>query len=226
MIKKLFVLATALVFSSCNYRIDKKEAAAGAEDKSLATAADDISFQMVTQKILQTKCLSCHSNVGGNKGGVNLETYQSVFQERDTIRSEILSGDMPKSPVSPLTAAQIQFITRWIDNGALEFANQHAPPTAPPVTEPPVVVTPPPTGPTEPLTFANVMKKVIEPKCLKCHGADTTTDVQLLNYADVAGNLIDIKDDVMTGRMPRRSSLTLEQKKLILDWINVGAKEI
>ncbi len=35
-------------------------------------------FSSIMNLVFKSKCLSCHSAAGGNKGGVNLETYNSV----------------------------------------------------------------------------------------------------------------------------------------------------
>lgn len=72
------------------------------------------------------------------------------------------------------------------------------------------------------LNFETVMKKVIEPKCLKCHGADSPTNVTLINFSDLTTFAENIRIAVESGDMPRKDKLSVEQKKLILDWIQAG----
>jgi mono/diheme cytochrome c family protein len=89
------------------------------------------------------------------------------------------------------------------------------------VPQPPVI--PEPIVPAT--TYEMVYQQVIQPSCLKCHSGSGSGDVNLETYQ----NLLQLKDDVRStiakGTMPRRSKLTEEQKKLILDWIDAGAPE-
>lgn len=228
---KIRILTSLFFLASCNYSVDKGSTEVATPDTSFSLVGNQITYQMVTSRVLAKNCLDCHSEKGGNRGGLNLENYQNVFEARDFIRSEILSRRMPKSPAAPLSNQQIDFLVKWIDAGAAEFVKDTAPvnpPAMPPVVEPPakppIVVTPPPVA-TEPLTFANVMDKVVTPKCLKCHGAGTSNSVKLVTFADLSENKLMIKEDITTNRMPLRGSLTPGQKKLILDWIEAGAPQ-
>ncbi len=218
---------TLLILVSCNYRVQEyfsdKNARSLNPDNS---SAELLSYQIILDKVMAKNCLNCHSVSGGNRGGLNLEGYANTLKNLNLIREEIISKDMPKSPGAPLSSEQIELITKWIDVGANEFAVAEEPVLNQPTPGPPVVIQPPISDPPAPepvlLNFETVMKKVIEPKCLKCHGADSATNVVLINYSDLTTFAENIKIAVTSGDMPRRDKLLPEQKKLILNWIQAG----
>ena len=76
-----------------------------------------ISYEMVNTKVIQPRCLNCHSNAGGNRGDVNLETYEKVVELASTIEVEITNGSMPRPRNKPLTQEQKDLILKWIANG-------------------------------------------------------------------------------------------------------------
>ena len=79
-----------------------------------------IDYKMVSARVLGLRCISCHSNSGGNRAGINLETYESLFNERSGIKSTITSGSMPQPTNRPLSAIQKQIILAWLSKGAPE----------------------------------------------------------------------------------------------------------
>lgn len=215
--KKLFLvfqIFTMLTLVSCSYRAQEyfldKNVPSSTPDTS---SAELISYQIILDKVMAKSCLNCHSVGGGNKGNLNLEGYANTFRNINLIREEIISKDMPKSPGLPLSSKEIELIIQWIDSGASEFGIIDQPITNPPDTSAPEPML---------LNFETVMKKVIEPKCLKCHGVGSATNVILTNYSDLTTFAENIKVAVQSGDMPRKDKLSLEQKKLILDWIQAG----
>lgn len=129
-LKKLFILVSLVALSSCNGRISEGGAIELTPSSPSPTQApvpapapaplrsEDITFQMVQNQVLNQSCLMCHSKAAGNLGGINLETYQSVFPVRANIRDEVVTKGMPLAPAHPLTDAQAELIVRWIDAGA------------------------------------------------------------------------------------------------------------
>lgn len=85
---------------------------------------DQIDFSIVTKYVLQTNCYKCHSDAGGNKGQVNLETYANVMDNLSDVKFDIEMDMMPLAPPKgiPLTDAQKKLILSWIENGAPEKA--------------------------------------------------------------------------------------------------------
>ncbi len=194
----------------------------------------ELSYKNIRNQVLQAKCLNCHSEKGGNRGHLNLETYQSIFTNKDQIREEVLTKKMPKKSVEPMTDDQIKLIVNWIDAGTNEFVTseplpQVVPPALPILETPEVPEDDPPS--TEPvdlanMNFASVMKLVIEPKCLKCHNSGAKNGIELVTFADLLFQKNDIKKDVRSGDMPRKDALTDYEKKLILDWIAADMPEL
>jgi uncharacterized membrane protein len=173
-------------------------------------ATGDIYFAEIFEKVIKTNCLKCHSVAGGNKGRVNLETYQGVVDNIKDVELDIATNDMPpKAPAgTALTDEQKNLIAAWIANGFPEKPKE-----------------------VQPVYFKDVFEKVIKTNCLKCHSeaGGNKGDVNLETYASVFENRFEIKQDIETDQMPpkppRGSVLTGEQKKLIISWLEQGALE-
>ncbi|MBC7465168.1 MAG: c-type cytochrome [Bdellovibrio sp.] len=241
MLKISLLLLTLVALAGCNYRVNKAQSL---DDGIRGLSADQLTYQAVNTSVLAKNCVSCHSQAGGNKGGVNLETYAEVKRNIKEIREQVADKSMP--PRTQLSDAQINMIITWIDAGASEDGQPQSIPTEPtqPPTQPPVTpptppnppVTPPPvipdpifTIPADPkdITFEMVRVNVLVPKCLKCHSAPTNKgDVNLETYSSVMENLKDAYDDIMDGSMPKGKNLmTDDQKQLFFRWHDAGAKE-
>jgi uncharacterized membrane protein len=90
---------------------------------------DKIDFQMVQSRVIGLRCIGCHSAKGGNKGGVNLETYQNVFEQKDKFEDDVRSGDMPRPTTRPLTKIQKDILLIWLEKDAPEKVPQKTPET-------------------------------------------------------------------------------------------------
>lgn len=88
------------------------------EPPATPPAVEFISYEMVHTKVIQPRCLGCHSETGENRGDVNLETYENVAALAGTIEIEIKDGSMPRPRNKPLTPEQKELILKWIANGA------------------------------------------------------------------------------------------------------------
>lgn len=197
-------------------------------------SAELITFEVVKTQVLEKHCFECHSR-DTNKGGVQLETYANVLKEVQGIRDTVFRKSMPprRRTDLKLSDSQIKLIIDWIDAGAKEFGEVATsppvvvnPPTVtPPVAQPPVVI-PPIVGD---IYFEHVNEYVIKTNCVGCHSEarGNKGDVNLESYAAVLQSLKEVKDSIVDGFMPpkRGKPLTEEQKKLILNWIDAGAKE-
>lgn len=244
--KIILMLTGLIIISSCGGpirdggAIELTPSGPPAEIIESPLRAEEITFALVQSKVISGRCLNCHSKERGNRGDINLETYENVFANRESMRDDIANNDMPKKSASQLTEAQKDFILRWIDGGAYEFAgnpgrpdnkNPVSPPappvvpiTSPPPKEEPVDVTNPPVD-SFAVSFENVMQKVITPKCLGCHDPSSGS-AALTSYDRIFAMRNDIKSEIESDRMPQDDTLTPEEKKLILDWLNSGAKNI
>lgn len=216
--KKNIVVAglvfTLLNLISCNYKQSNELPLDPVRSGDSAMKAEEVDFQLVMEKVMANNCVNCHSQEGGNRGELNLETYENVVQVLTEIREQVSDRTMPPRRAPPLSDEQIQLIIAWIDAGAPEKAEGVVSPADPlPVAT----------------NYAIVFTQVIQPSCLKCHSTDDKPSkkghINLETYADLMTVKDDVRRTVADGSMPRRSKLTDEQKKLILDWIDAGAPE-
>lgn len=146
---KLTLTLLVLIFSSCNYKIEKNKIDdVEVSDEMLNT----VSYKQLREEVLIPKCLSCH----GNAGGVNLESYNSCSSHlADISRSCLQTKSMPKAPVSPLNQRQLEVLTAWIEAGGPEKPRNSESPEG---------------EETEPHSgFEKIKQEIIEPKCLSCH---------------------------------------------------------
>lgn len=77
-----------------------------------------ISYEMVNTQVIAPRCLGCHSVEGGNRGDLNLETYENVVGSLSDVEESIISGSMPRPRSRPLTPEQKELILKWISRGA------------------------------------------------------------------------------------------------------------
>ncbi len=79
------------------------------------------------------------------------------------------------------------------------------------------------------LTFSLIETNILQAKCIQCHSNTTKNSgkTNLETYASVKAALPQIKDDINEGVMPKSpgTSLTSEEKFLLLEWIQMGAPE-
>ena len=69
-------------------------------------------------------------------------------------------------------------------------------------------------------TFIN--SRILQPKCVSCHGG--SGDVNIESYDSIKSNLSKIQEAVfVTETMPKRGALTSEEKRLLWNWIRMGA---
>ncbi|KYG70704.1 hypothetical protein AZI85_01875 [Bdellovibrio bacteriovorus] len=215
----LLIISMFSVFSGCHYKISKDSAVV--DDGNVG--AGQVDFAIVMSEVIAPKCLECHSSAGGNRGGVNLETYANVKAEIAAIQSTVANNSMPLNR-QPLSARQKALLNKWIEAGAPETVTENPPVQAPTPAPPPDMPPEEVVGPS--LDWLTVRTLVVEPKCLNCHSAPTNRGgVNLETYQNVLSNIADVDATIRDGSMPRRTTLTPEQKKLILDWIAAGAPE-
>jgi len=65
------------------------------------------SYRTDVAPVIEAACAGCHQN---------FSSYSSLFASRSSVRSAIVSGQMPRG--SSLSTAQKDAIACWIDNGA------------------------------------------------------------------------------------------------------------
>lgn len=79
--------------------------------------------------------------------------------------------------------------------------------------------------PAEKMSMMNydfISSRILKPRCIACH--DSSKDVNLETYDLVKSNLLKIKNSVFVEEsMPKRGSLTDEEKRLLWNWILLDA---
>ena len=75
-----------------------------------------VNFQIIRSQLLQTNCLKCHSASGGNKAGINLETYDNVLRNLKDVEASVVEGFMP--PRGPVSQELKDLLVKWIQLGA------------------------------------------------------------------------------------------------------------
>lgn len=78
----------------------------------------EINFTLIKNKIFSFYCLSCHSDAGGNRDGVNLERYRNVIDDLKDLQEVLSEGSMPPRPRPGLSLLEKNVILRWIRLGA------------------------------------------------------------------------------------------------------------
>lgn len=103
---KLLALLSVVLLSSCLTNVD--------EEQEL-DPCNTVTFTLDVKPIIDANCISCHSTSGGQSP--NLETYQAISANANLVKSEVVAKTMPIG--GSLTDAEIQAISCWVDNGAL-----------------------------------------------------------------------------------------------------------
>jgi uncharacterized membrane protein len=76
----------------------------------------------------------------------------------------------------------------------------------------------------EEVSYANDVSNIIQTRCAGCHRAGSTIGPgPLTNYTQVKNAAAQIKQSVVSGSMPRGSTLTADQIQIISCWVNIGA---
>jgi len=106
--KSMFGFLILILFFSCEANVEEETFV---EDDS--SCDPDISFAVNIKPIIDNNCLQCH-------GGIqlpNLSSYAGISANANDIKFEVVSRAMPQ--VGSLTEEEIQLISCWVDNGAL-----------------------------------------------------------------------------------------------------------
>lgn len=205
-----------LWLTSCNYSNSK---ALGEVPFSSGAGKAGITFNTVSERVFQPRCISCHSNYAN---------YESVKKEVGAIQSAIEQDRMPKRGPA-LTSAEKQLIAQWIGLGAP--ADSTSLPTEPLPLEP---------------DWSSISVNLIFPKCLVCHNPqgqakflDLSTrqaffknrdvffgEMKLLDFEKPSESyIVAIVQDAVEPMPPpisRIPQLTEEEIAVLTKWIELG----
>lgn len=192
-----------------------------------------VDYENLKKFILKDKCIGCH-NPERAKGEVDLSSYSSIFgfsvyfstitepgmPEQSALYTEVFKGSMP--PRTKLSHDEIDYIRRWILEGAIEKKVEVLPLSQ------------------LPATYSNLKERILQDKCIRCHNPDKArADVDLSEYSKLfdyseyfsliteAGNPegSSLYTEVSSGNMPPRNPLSKEEVEFVKRWIQEGAKE-
>ncbi|QDK38222.1 hypothetical protein [Bdellovibrio sp. NC01] len=240
---KLFLTASfvSLALAACSYPMEEiglfKTGKNGLPDIGSFSYDQTISFDVLKTTSLRS-CLECHTT-GRNAMG----TAEQALALKGKILDEVNSNQMPPkaSGYKSLTDCEKQILESWFDDQASgrpsgkikdlpKCAGQSAPPveTKPDITKLPV-------------TFENLQKYIIAPKCLSCHAHDVEDVETVLDsvaamkehgvLADTAeeSKLYKIVLPTAKRQMPPLKSglprLTADETAFLKTWIDNGAHE-
>lgn len=146
-------------------------------DNNIDLSGDIVSFADIKTQVLDSKCISCH-NTDRAAGGVNLETYSSLFEENEDgekivttgspehsrLYVSVAEGSMPKGRnAQKLSSDEIALIEKFINDGAKEtsefsFATLEA-------------------------SYENLDKFILQQSCVGCHSTERSAGgVDLTSY--------------------------------------------
>lgn len=210
--KIAFLILFGILTVSCNYSKIKGSSAKG-DLRNLENFSQP-DFKAVST-VIDSKCTGCHSNRGGNAGGVNLENYPAVRAKLNRVLyRSIETRDMP--PRKPLTDTEMQLLQNWADSGAPETV---------------IGIGEKPSSDIEkgPNNWAKIKDKIFASKCLMCHRPpDPDGHLDLTDILQVRGKAPEIFDRViMKQDMPIAPipAVTPRERRVLLKWFDAGMPE-
>ncbi|MBC9796990.1 hypothetical protein [Sinomicrobium weinanense] len=83
---------------------------------------EEVTYVDDVQPIIQSNCLSCHSDPPQNNAPMHLTTYNAVKQavENRGLLTRINSTSSPMPPTGRMSQANRNIIEEWVDQGFIE----------------------------------------------------------------------------------------------------------
>ena len=197
-----FISVCSSLLLNCSYNVNKSKS--DQEDRIQQKTISG--YEAVSKFVIGPNCLNCHSNASGNRGGLNLENYDSIkLQLNQIYLRSVERQDMPPGGLEP---ALRDILKDWIENGAAKQSSLGA-------------------GDLKgPLTWKDIKSKILQTKCLDCHSLPNPEgNIDLSNYETFKSNINSIFDHVFIKQdMPLAPypSLSLGEKTALLKWISQG----
>lgn len=180
------LLLSAALLSGCSYAMEEAGlfTTSGRHPNlgSLQFAEQKVTFEVVKAASLRT-CLECHT-----EGNRSMNTPEKVLALKDNILSTIQKGTMPprSSGYQPLSSCDRQILETWLDDQTHDRSpslrvkdlapcgNTEAPQSKPKTDFSQLEV-----------SFANLSKEILAPKCLSCHTTETAKKTILEDVAHI-----------------------------------------
>lgn len=168
---QILLASAALFFLGCNYSILK-----GSDQDPSQTRLGDlnsetkIGWSLMQSHVLIT-CLQCHASSQQPVFG-DLASARANFS---VIQSEVASNSMPpkSNGYSPLSECQKALLDNWVHAGGPEQGSDSVGQVV--ACKSTIAAGDIPIDQL-PLTYNNLLTKVLQPRCLKCHNSDNPLD--------------------------------------------------
>lgn len=212
---QLILILISFIFSSCNYSTKTAEMPVALTEDKLNELALDSNYESVNAKVISAQCLNCHSAASGNKGNLNLESYQNIRTNLNQIMYRVLEAkDMPRGG---LTGDSYALMDLWLSSGAPEKNTQG---------DSALVLK-------GPFNWLVIRDQILKKNCLDCHSSEIREDgtsaaeasLNLSDYDQFKNNYAKIFDRTFVKQdMPPRpyDSLSANEKQALLKWISQG----
>ena len=202
----ILVVFSLLIFS-CNYSTKNSELPVVMTEAKLDQLALESNYLSVNAKVISGQCLSCHSDATGNKGNLNLETYENIRAKLNQIMYRVLEvKDMPQGGLNETDYALMDM---WLTSGAPEKNTGSATPSL-----------------KGPFNWTVIRDQVLKSNCLDCHSSvSPEAGLDLSDYDQFVNNYAKIFDRTFVKQdMPPEpyDGLTANEKQAVLKWISQG----
>lgn len=164
-------------------------------------------YESVNARVISGQCLNCHSEAAGNKGHLNLESYQNIRANLNQIMYRVLEvKDMPQGGLNEKDYALMDM---WLTSGAPEKNTQSTVPLL-----------------KGPFNWLVIRDQVLKTNCLDCHSSvSPEAGLDLSDYDQFKNNYAKIFDRTFVKQdMPPEpyDSLSANEKQAVLKWISQG----
>jgi uncharacterized membrane protein len=197
----------SLGFLGCNYSTKNAELPTVLTEEKLDQLMLESNYQSVNAKVISGQCLNCHSEATGNKGKLNLETYENIRANLNQIMYRVLEvKDMPEGG---LNETDFALMDMWLTSGAPEKNTQSVMPSL-----------------KGPFNWIVIRDQVLKSNCLDCHSSvSPEAGLDLSDYDQFVNNYAKIFDRTFVKQdMPPEpyDGLSANEKQAVLKWISQG----
>lgn len=203
----VILILSLFLFFGCNYSNKNSELPVVMTEERLNQLALESNYQSVNAKVITGQCLNCHAEATGNKGNLNLESYENIRANLNQIIYRVLEvRDMPQGGLS---FSDYSLMEVWLNAGAPEKNTQSISSNL-----------------KGPFNWLVIREQILKRNCLDCHsslapeaGLDLSDYDQFkINYAKIFDRTF-VKQDMPPE--PYDGLNTLE-KQALLKWISQG----
>lgn len=215
-LQTIILILGSLELSACNYSTKNAEMPVQITEEKLNQLALESNYESINAKVISGQCLSCHSEASGNKGNLNLESYQNIRANLNQIMYRVL--EVKDMPLGGLTASDYALMQMWLTAGAPEKNTQGLMPVL-----------------KGPFNWLVIKDQILKRNCLDCHssadgrggGAELPPEagLDLSDYDQFKNNYAKIFDRTFVKQdMPPEpyDGLNANEKQAVLKWISQG----